>query len=111
MTRRLLIVLFLALLVLTPAIADQKSVTKTLQVNHRVDLSWAASPSTVVGYNIYRAGVSGGPYSKLGSVSGLTYNDTIALAGKTYFYVVTAVDTNNVESVNSNEVSATAPTP
>lgn len=82
--------------------------------SHLVDLSWTASTSTVVGYNVYRGTVSGGPYAtKLNSavVPGTAYTDTGVVAGQTYFYVVTAVDANGVESVYSNQASALVPTP
>jgi fibronectin type 3 domain-containing protein len=39
------------------------------------------------------------------------YADNTVLSGQTYFYVVTAVDANNVESGYSNEVSAAIPFP
>ena len=82
--------------------------------SHLVDLSWTASTSTVVGYNIYRGTVSGGPYTvKLNAtpVSGTSYTDTAVVAGQAYYYVVTAVDSSGVESVYSNQASATIPTP
>jgi fibronectin type 3 domain-containing protein len=44
-------------------------------------------------------------------VSGTTFTDNTVQAGVTYFYVVTAVDATGTESVNSNEVSVTIPTP
>jgi hypothetical protein len=86
----------------------------TAPVAHSVTLSWVASTSTtVVGYNIYRGSVSGGPYSKLNSTpnAGLTYTDSTVAAGQTYFYVVTAVDSSGNESVVSNEAAVTVPTP
>jgi hypothetical protein len=84
---------------------------------HYAALSWSASPSTsVTGYNVYRATVTGGPYTLLttGSpVSGLTYTDLAVSSGNTYYYVVTAAGTNPpyspTDSVNSTEVSATIP--
>jgi hypothetical protein len=87
--------------------------TGTAAVVHSVSLSWVASTSTVVGYNIYRGSVSGGPYTVLNSTpnAGLTYTDMAVTAGQTYFYVVTAVDGSGNESVVSNEVSVTIPTP
>src|SRR3989442_1093601 len=74
-------------------------------------LSWNPSPSAAVSYNVYRGTQSGGSYQKLNSspVSTTTYTDNSVLAGQTYFYVVTAVDSRNVERVHSNEVSATIP--
>ena len=80
-------------------------------VSHSVTLTWTASTSTVSGYNIYRSAVSGGPYTKLNSavVATTTYTDSTVQAGQTYFYVVTSVDSSNVESAFSTEVSATVP--
>ncbi|MHB8413637.1 MAG: choice-of-anchor D domain-containing protein [Candidatus Acidiferrales bacterium] len=82
--------------------------------SHLVDLSWTASTSVVVGYNIYRGTVNSGPYPvKLNAspVPGITFTDTNVQSSQTYYYVVTAVDSNGVESVYSNQASATIPTP
>lgn len=79
---------------------------------HSVDLTWNASTSTVIGYDVYRGLVSGGPYTLLSvsPVMGLAFTDTNSLsAGFTYFYVVTAVDASGNQSVNSNEASAVIP--
>ena len=81
---------------------------------HSVTLSWTASTSSVVGYNVYRSTVSGGPYTLMttsGPVAGSPYTDSTVQAGVTYFYVVTAVDSNGNESAFSNEASTTVPTP
>jgi len=82
-------------------------------VQHSVTLSWTASTSTVVGYNVFRSTTSGGPYTLLTSspVASTTYTDSTVQAGVTYFYVVTAVDSSGNESVYSNQASATVPTP
>ena len=79
---------------------------------HSVTLSWAASTSSVAGYDIYRSTVSGGPYTTLmnsGLVTGLSFTDTNVQAGTTYYYVVVAVNSNGVESSDSNQASATVP--
>jgi hypothetical protein len=81
---------------------------------HYVDLSWNASTTpTVVGYNVYRGTVSGGPYQRINAVlvSGTTYRDTAVQAGMTYYYVTSSVDASGAESVFSNETVATIPTP
>jgi hypothetical protein len=87
--------------------------TGTQAVAHSVTLTWTASTSTVVGYNVYRSTVSGGPYTLITSstVPGTTYTDNGVQAGVTYFYVVTAVDSNGNESAFSNEASVMVPTP
>jgi hypothetical protein len=80
---------------------------------HSVDLAWTASTSAVAGYRVYRGSVSGGPYVLLTSalVSATAYTDSTVIAGSTYFYVVTAVTSGNLESGFSNEVMATIPMP
>jgi Abnormal spindle-like microcephaly-assoc'd, ASPM-SPD-2-Hydin/HYDIN/CFA65/VesB-like, Ig-like domain len=81
--------------------------------SHSVSLAWNASLSLVAGYDIYRGTQAGGPYTKLNSSSlvDLTYTDGAVQAGQTYFYVVSAVDSNGLQSINSNEVSAAIPNP
>jgi fibronectin type 3 domain-containing protein len=77
-----------------------------------VTLSWVASTSPdIAGYNVYRGTVSGGPYAQLNSslVPGTTYLDASVLPGSTYFYVTTAVNTSNTQSVYSNEAEAIVP--
>jgi hypothetical protein len=84
-----------------------------LQSAHSVSLSWAASTSAVVGYNIYRGSQSGGPYTLINTSlqPGTTYSDTNVQSGSTYFYVVTAVDASSQESAFSNESAAVIPIP
>ena len=87
--------------------------TGTVAVAHSVDLAWSASKSTVSGYNIYRGTQSGGPYTRINSglQAGTSYTDSSVQSGLNYFYVVTAVDSQGRESLNSNEVTAVIPTP
>jgi Abnormal spindle-like microcephaly-assoc'd, ASPM-SPD-2-Hydin len=78
---------------------------------HSVSLDWAPSPSVVVGYNVYRGSKSGGPYTRVNpNVDPATnYTDGGVLGGLTYFYVVTAIDSSNIESGFSNQVSVAIP--
>jgi len=80
---------------------------------HYAVLTWKPSPSVVVGYNVYRAENSAGPYTKLNSspVREATYRDSPVQAGRTYFYQVSAVDAKGRESGFSNQVRATVPSP
>jgi len=78
---------------------------------HTVAIDWDPSPSTGVAYyNVYRGTASGGPYSLLGTkVTATSYIDSTVQSGGTYFYVTTAVNTKQVESVYSNEFPAVIP--
>jgi Abnormal spindle-like microcephaly-assoc'd, ASPM-SPD-2-Hydin len=78
---------------------------------HTVALSWDASTSSVVGYNVYRGTQSGGPYQKLTSSPQpeTSYTDSSVLSATTYYYVATAVDSQNVESTYSNQAQAAVP--
>ncbi len=62
---------------------------------------------------MYRGTVSGGPYTKINSIvdATTTFTDTTVQAGQTYYWVVTAVNSGNVQSAYSNQVSGTIPTP
>jgi hypothetical protein len=84
---------------------------KNLPPGHWVNLTWKASSSKIVGYNIYRSDISGSGYTKLNSlpIAELTYLDSSVAPGKTYFYIVKAVDEKGVESTPTNESPATIP--
>jgi fibronectin type 3 domain-containing protein len=95
---------------------SSKSASATVTVNapvqHSVTLTWG-SESTVVGYNVYRGSVSGGPYTMINTSlnAPANYVDLNVQAGQTYFYAVTAVNGSGVESGFSSEVKAVIPTP
>lgn len=77
--------------------------------NHSVSLSWLASTSpNIVAYNVYRATVSTGPFTRIGNAAGTTFTDSNVQTG-TYFYEVTAVDNTNTESAPTAAVSANVP--
>jgi endonuclease I len=61
------------------------------------------------GYNVYRAPVVTGPFSQInaGLVASSMYVDSTVVNGATYFYRVTAVDTDANESAPGVTVSAT----
>jgi hypothetical protein len=78
---------------------------------HSVSLSWTDGDTGVTGYNTYVASVSGGPYLKLTSTptAGTSYVDSSVQSGRTYYYVVTALDSTNQESTYSSEIAAIVP--
>jgi hypothetical protein len=82
--------------------------TASATAANQITLDWNAVSPAPSQYRIYRATISGGPYSQVGSVGGgtLSFNDTGLLPGVTYYYVVRAVET--CESADSNEASDTA---
>jgi fibronectin type 3 domain-containing protein len=77
-----------------------------------ITLNWDDNPeSDLYGYDIYRSTTSGGQTTRLNLVRSKTssYTDTNVAGTRTYYYVVTAVDTNFNTSADSIEVSATVP--
>jgi hypothetical protein len=75
----------------------------------QVVLTWTASPGAT-NYNVKRSGVSGGPYTIIGTTTGTTFTDHNVINGTTYYYVVSASNTGG-QGPNSAEVSATPPIP
>ena len=86
----------------------------TAAPQHSVSLTWNASTSgNVVGYNIYRGTVSGGPYTQINTALDTSTSDTdnTVQGGQTYYYVVTAVDSTGAQSAYSNQTTAVIPYP
>ena len=118
MRKRVLIGVLLMLFgVLFPVLAQNQNVTVQYGIQigpaHKATLTWTAPDSgTPTGYNVYRSNVSGSGYVKIGTTgaSTLTYTDGGLPAGKTFFYVVSAVS-GAQEGPVSNEVTAAVPNP
>lgn len=80
--------------------------------NHTVALTWErSSTSSVTGYFVYRGTKPSGPFAQLNSSpeSSPSYSDSTVSSGQVYYYYVTAVDSSNIQSADSNEVSVTIP--
>ena len=74
-----------------------------------VSLDWVDNgEADLAGYRVYRSESMGGPYSEITVALALTsdYLYTGVVNGTAYYYVVTAVDTSDNESSQSNEDSA-----
>ena len=85
---------------------------KTSASNHTVALTWErSSTSSVTGYFVYRGTKPSGPFAQLNSSpeSSPSYSDSTVSGGQVYYYYVTAVDSSNIQSADSNEVSVTIP--
>lgn len=83
-------------------------------IPHSVLLSWTGSTTpNVKGYNVYRADVAGGNYSKINAspTAATTYADGNVASGRTYYYVATTIDRDDRESEYSNLAVAVVPTP
>jgi hypothetical protein len=78
---------------------------------YTVGLSWTASTSSVMGYNVYRGPASSGPFSKINPSlnSNTAYTDGSVTSGQTYYYVTTAVNSSNEESSPSTPAQAVIP--
>jgi len=81
----------------------------TTKLPRKIQLSWGESPTIdVVSYNIYRATSATGYYSKI-TTAPATHNrfdDIIKADGKIYFYKITSVDKDGLES-KKEELSPT----
>lgn len=80
---------------------------------HTVALSWVASTTSGVTYNVYRATTSGGynyatPLNS-SPMSGTSFTDCTVSLGQTYYYVIRAVDSSGNQSVSSSETAVTMP--
>ena len=72
-----------------------------------VELMWSAS-FTAAKYKVYRGTAEGGPFPTLvGETTGTTLRDANAPGPTTYFYVVTALNSDGAESEPSLPASAT----
>jgi hypothetical protein len=75
--------------------------------NTRALLQWTAA-SSAVSYTVKRSTTNGGPYTNVATVVNSTqYVDSGLTNGTTYYYVVSATSTYDIESSNSAQASAT----
>ncbi len=74
-------------------------------VGSSVSLSWIRSPN-VVSSSLYRGTSPTGPFSLITSIADpiTQVSDTVPSPG-TYYYVITTVNTNGIQSINSNMIS------
>jgi hypothetical protein len=102
--------------------SSKEKVARTSQDRHSVTLSWNASApasksrgDAIQGYRVYRSSKSH-VYSEKDRISqtllsGTRCVDASVEAGKTYYYIVKAVNGNGKQSVASAEIEAKVPSP
>jgi len=99
----------------TPTPSPATTLTATAVSSSQINLSWTASTTTGVTYDLYRStGASGGTAAKLATVSGTSFGDTGLTASTTYNYYVVTKNSSGMASAPTNTVSATtqaAPVP
>lgn len=102
----------LAALVVLPALASSAQLVARTNIQAQVTLAWTPSSSSgLSGYNMYQGG-SSGAYTNVSFVAGANTTSvtlTNLVRGSLTFYAVTAVSTNGLESVYSNEVNYQSP--
>ncbi|WP_418185777.1 fibronectin type III domain-containing protein [Aliarcobacter vitoriensis] len=84
-----------------PVPLPPRNIIASNNIPQSVFLTWEKSPtSDVVEYNIYRSSYKLLGYSKIATVNANSteYTDKISSSGKEYFYKVTAVDKDGLES-------------
>lgn len=83
------------------------SLSATTNLPRMIQVSWGASPTPdVVKYNIYRATSANGSYSKMAEAPAdhNLFDNIVKEDGKIYFYKITSVDKDHLES-NIEEVT------
>ena len=85
-----------------PLPPEIKNVTATSDLPHAITLTWEASTiSDLSHYNIYRSSSPKGMFDYHVKLEGTQYTDEVKEDGKFYFYKITAVDKDGLESPTS----------
>ncbi len=68
--------------------------------NNDAELSWTASPDTILGYNVYRLDANAFSYTKVNTniVTGTTFTDNTLISGGLITYIVKAVNLKTTAS-------------
>lgn len=84
------------------------AMSATCQTTHSAALSWQASTTPNVTYNVLRASSQAGPFTSIQTgVTGLTFTDSNLAANTQFCYEVTASATGMADSAPTNIVCGT----
>jgi fibronectin type 3 domain-containing protein len=76
-----------------------ENITATKKLPRKIEIKWAkTNVSDFKTYRVYRSTALDGSYEMIAEVGNTTYIDNIEEDGKTYFYSVTVVDKDGLES-------------
>lgn len=79
---------------------EPPKITGSLYQNDELSVRWDRIADAAF-YNVLKGAAKDGPFELVGSIQEPKYVDTAVEPGKTYYYQVSAVDKNNVESPKS----------
>lgn len=89
----------IAKVVTKPLPPEIKNVNATSDLAHAIRLTWDASPvKDLDHYNVYRSIFPGTLFSNVAKLTTTQFSDDINEDGKTYYYKVTAIDKDDLES-------------
>jgi len=112
--RRLLLIMVVVMLSMT-ALGQALPCPAPTPGTPHVCLTWTASTTTGVTYNVYRSTTTGtqnfATPLNTSPITAVFFYDTTVAIGTTYFYKVVAVGTGGVLSTPTAEVSAQIPVP
>jgi uncharacterized protein len=92
----------MAKVVTKPLPPEIRNITSTNDLPRAITLTWEGSPlSDLSHYNIYRSSTPNGIFDYHVKLATTTFTDTITEDGKFYFYKITAVDKDGLESLKS----------
>lgn len=92
--------------------APKTSVSSSQPAGHFVTLTWVPpSSADVTAYNVYRSKSAVGPFLRTATVAAADneYVDKSVEAGETYYYVLTSVGLDGMESADSTPAIAPVP--
>jgi len=79
-----------------------KNIKTTTNLPHRIEISWTPSKAKEFHhYALYRSSTINGRYKQIATLYTNHYSDTIEENGKSYFYRVSCVDKDGLESENT----------